>query len=184
MVTVGSLLLDLCPSQCISTYSALCKQLANQPQPGKCVKFMGRNMVPKPLYVVPSLATPILHIYRLQQVLMSSSMPDSRPARQGGLGYVDLLPGDVYIANEVTEYLVATPPLQRGALHLAPGIGFPDETAGSHELRLPFLRTRNVHLEHVYSIMHLTGRPDSFNAFKTGKLGRCGIMPDRARALG
>jgi hypothetical protein len=32
--------------------------------------------------------------------------------------------------------------------------------------------------------MHHTGRLDSFNIFMTGKLGRCGTMPDRARALG
>jgi hypothetical protein len=36
----------------------------------------------------------------------------------GCLGYVDLLPGEVYIANEVTEYLVATPSAQHGAVHL------------------------------------------------------------------
>ncbi|KAF4221497.1 hypothetical protein CNMCM6805_001844 [Aspergillus fumigatiaffinis] len=36
----------------------------------------------------------------------------------GGLGYVDLLPGEVYVANEVTEYLVATPSAQHGAVHL------------------------------------------------------------------
>jgi hypothetical protein len=32
--------------------------------------------------------------------------------------------------------------------------------------------------------MHHTGRLDSFNTFKTSKFGRCGTMPDRARALG
>jgi hypothetical protein len=37
----------------------------------------------------------------------------------GGLGYVDL-PGDFYVANEITEYLVATPSAQHGAVHLSP----------------------------------------------------------------
>jgi hypothetical protein len=32
--------------------------------------------------------------------------------------------------------------------------------------------------------MYHTGRLHSFNTFMTGKFGRCGTMPDRARALG
>lgn len=36
----------------------------------------------------------------------------------GGLGFLDLLPDDVYQANAVTRFLVDTPSAQHGAMHL------------------------------------------------------------------
>ncbi|GAT20336.1 O-methyltransferase [Aspergillus luchuensis] len=36
----------------------------------------------------------------------------------GGLGFLDLLPDDVYRANDVTRFLVETPSAQHGAMHL------------------------------------------------------------------
>ena len=36
----------------------------------------------------------------------------------GALGFLDLLPDDVYVANEVTKFLAETPSAQHGAMHL------------------------------------------------------------------
>ncbi|PKX88907.1 uncharacterized protein P174DRAFT_464645 [Aspergillus novofumigatus IBT 16806] len=95
----------------------------------------------------------------------------------GGLGYIDLLPGDVYAAKEVTEYLVATPSAQHGALHLLLASAFLMKRLEDTNFAYPFKECETP-IQYAYKLL------DSFNTFMTGKFGRCGTMPDRARALG
>ncbi|KAI2905805.1 hypothetical protein CBS63078_5259 [Aspergillus niger] len=119
----------------------------------------------------------------------------------GGLGFLDLLPDDVYQANAVTRFLVDTPSAQHGAMHFtSEGLlasAFLMRRLMDTKFEYPFQECDtpfqyahklmgNDHLarEHVYSVMHETGRLDSFNTFMTGKFGRWGTMPDRVRKLG
>ncbi|PWY88903.1 O-methyltransferase [Aspergillus sclerotioniger CBS 115572] len=119
----------------------------------------------------------------------------------GGLGFLDLLPDDVYVANDVTKYLVNTPSAQHGAMHFTSegllGAAFLMRQLQDTNYRYPFQECETpfqyayksmgdefLAKEHVYSVMHHTGRLDSFNTFMTGKFGRWGTMPDRVRKLG
>ncbi|KAK2805764.1 hypothetical protein FQN50_006040 [Emmonsiellopsis sp. PD_5] len=119
-----------------------------------------------------------------------------------GLRFVDMPSEDVYLANDITKYMILTvPSAQDGALHFTTEALF----AGAFLMRklvdtkfeYPFkerdtpmqyaykmMGNEKLANEHTYSIMHLEGRMDSFNKFMEGKFVKIPEMPKRVKGLG
>ncbi|RAK95943.1 O-methyltransferase [Aspergillus ibericus CBS 121593] len=151
----------------------------------------------------PATAQDVCNVHRRKYGESDLSVPLANDALflMGGLGFLDLLPDDVYLANEVTKFLVETPSAQHGAMHFTSegllGAAFLMRHLQDTKFQYPFQECDTpfqyaykcmgndfLAQEHVYSVMHHTGRLDSFNTFMTGKFGRWGTMPDRVRKLG
>ncbi|OJJ43678.1 hypothetical protein ASPZODRAFT_136139 [Penicilliopsis zonata CBS 506.65] len=118
-----------------------------------------------------------------------------------GLGFVDLVEDNVFVANCITKHLVNMPSAQHGALHFTTeallggalllqklkdtNFEYPfkeAETPFQHIFQL----TGNERLArmHTYSIMEHQGRMDSFNQFMVGKFHKFGKMPCRVKGYG
>nr|QLM00040.1 O-methyltransferase [Xylaria schweinitzii] len=118
---------------------------------------------------------------------LSLQLTDDTLLMMGGIGFLDIVSNGMYQANDVTEFLATTPSSQHGAVHFTSEIllasAFLMKRLVETDFVYPFQECQTplqyaykcmgstYAQEHTYSIMHKTGRLDSFNAFMDGKFG-------------
>ncbi|KAL4758756.1 O-methyltransferase [Aspergillus foveolatus] len=151
----------------------------------------------------PATAQDVYEVHRQKndiETKLSVALASDTLFSMGALGLLDILPGDVYQANDVTKFLVEQPSSQHGALHFTTevllGSAFLMRRLVDTDFEYPFQECKtpfqyayecmgsDIAREHAYSIMAFTGRLESFNSFMTGKFGRGEPMPSRVQKLG
>jgi len=118
-----------------------------------------------------------------------------------GLGLVDHVEENLFVANDITQYMVDMPSAQHGALHFSTSSLFASaflmqKLIDSHfeypfnALGTPFqyghqlMGHHELAKEHTYSIMAKQGRMDSFNRFMEGKFDKFRPKPEWVKSLG
>ncbi|KAF2972868.1 hypothetical protein GQX73_g810 [Xylaria multiplex] len=127
-------------------------------------------------------------------------LTDDTLLMMGAIGFLDILSNGMYQANDVTDFLVAAPSSQHGAVHFTSEIllasAFLMKQLVDTDFIYPFQECQTplqyaykcmgstYAQEHAYSIMHKTGRLDSFNTFMDGKFGNEENMVTRLNNIG
>ncbi|KAJ5489545.1 hypothetical protein N7539_004435 [Penicillium diatomitis] len=118
-----------------------------------------------------------------------------------GLGLVNRLDEDRFVANAITHHMVAMPSAQHGAVHFCTegllagaflmqklkdtNFAYPfAECDGPLQYAYRLMGQDHFAKQHTYTIMEAQGRMDSFNQFMVGKFFKVGTFPDRVTAAG
>ncbi|CEJ61721.1 hypothetical protein PMG11_10244 [Penicillium brasilianum] len=118
-----------------------------------------------------------------------------------GLGLVERVDEDRFVANAITHHMVDMPSAQHGAVHFCTeglmagaflmkklqdtNFAYPfDECDGPFQYAYKLMGQEKLAKQHTYSIMEEQGRMDSFNQFMVGKFLKFGTFPDRVAGVG
>ncbi|GLI77986.1 hypothetical protein PoHVEF18_006283 [Penicillium ochrochloron] len=118
-----------------------------------------------------------------------------------GLGLVERVDEDCFVANAITRHMVDMPSAQHGAVHFCTegmmagaflmkklqdtNFAYPfAECDGPFQYAYQLMGQEELAKQHTYSIMEAQGRMDSFNQFMVGKFLKFGTFPERVAGAG